>query len=66
MFASDLGYVCEIKAKFGLNLRNHKSNFGFNQDVTSSVFSFIIITKFIMGFHNACISVAGGSYGYAT
>lgn len=30
MFASDLGYVCEIKAKFGLHLRNHKNNFGLN------------------------------------
>lgn len=30
MFAFNLGYVCEIKVKFGLDLKNHKNNFGFN------------------------------------
>lgn len=28
MFAFDLEYVCEIKVKFGLDLRNHKNKFG--------------------------------------
>lgn len=30
MFAFDLEYICEIKVKFGLDLRNHKNKFGFN------------------------------------
>lgn len=63
MFAFALEYVCEIKVKFGLDLRDHENKFGFNQDVTSSVcFFIIIITKFITGIHNVCISVAVGGY----
>ena len=30
MFAFDMRYVCEIKVKFGLDVRNHKNNLGFN------------------------------------
>lgn len=30
MFAFDVEYVCEIKVKFDLDLRNHKNKFGFN------------------------------------
>lgn len=53
-------YVCEIKLKFCLDLRNHKINFGFNCNVTSHVFFFLIITKFIMGINNVGISAAQG------
>lgn len=53
-------YVCEIKLKFCLALRNHKINFGFNWNVTSNMFFFIIITKFTMGNHNVGIFAAQG------
>lgn len=56
-----MGYVCEIKVEFGLDLRNHKNNFGLNEDVTSCVFFFIIITEFMKGVHAVGSSVAVGS-----
>ena len=53
-------YICESKLKFCLDLRNLKINFGFNWNITSSVFFFIIITKFTMGVDNVAISAAQG------